>query len=402
MFTSKSKGIHNHIKGLGLDDMGEPIDTEDSIFGQVDARKCLGLVVDMVRSQMYAGKCLLLAGPSGSGKSALAVALSEELGTKIPFVSISASELYSSEVKKTEILEEFLRLSVLVRIKEFKDVYEGEVVNIRDLSIDLRSGKGTKSLRLSKELTDQLVYQNVKVGDVIHIDSSSGILKRMGRGESHLNDYDLEAERYVPLPKGEIQKKREFVHETTLHNLDMSNVNPTNQDVLSLVHQIVRYKKSEVTDKLRKDVNDLINNYDKAEIVPGVLFIDDANLLDMDCFSYLNKSLDSNNSPTIILSSNVKEGRVRGSEEISPFGISEDLLRRLLVIPVQKNENEDDIVKSRLSKEQIEVDEEGLKSILDLCRKRGLQQVISLIKMLKCVDGKVSLKEVQEVSGLFN
>ncbi len=40
------------------------------------------------------------------------------------------SEVYSSEVKKTEILMENFRRAIGLRIKESKEVYEGEVINI--------------------------------------------------------------------------------------------------------------------------------------------------------------------------------------------------------------------------------------------------------------------------------
>jgi RuvB-like protein 1 len=39
------------------------------------------------------------------------------------------SEVYSSEVKKTEVLMENFRRAIGLRIKENKEVYEGEVSN---------------------------------------------------------------------------------------------------------------------------------------------------------------------------------------------------------------------------------------------------------------------------------
>lgn len=41
------------------------------------------------------------------------------------------SEVYSSEVKKTEILNENFRRAIGVRMKETKEVWEGEVTDIR-------------------------------------------------------------------------------------------------------------------------------------------------------------------------------------------------------------------------------------------------------------------------------
>lgn len=51
--------------------------------GQAEAREACGLVVDMIRQKKMAGRALLLAGPPGTGKTALALGISQELGTKV-------------------------------------------------------------------------------------------------------------------------------------------------------------------------------------------------------------------------------------------------------------------------------------------------------------------------------
>lgn len=55
---------------------------------------------------------MLLAGGPGTGKTALALAVSQELGTKVPFCPIVGSEIYSAEVKKTEALMENFRRAI--------------------------------------------------------------------------------------------------------------------------------------------------------------------------------------------------------------------------------------------------------------------------------------------------
>ncbi len=59
-----------------------------------------------------AGRAVLLAGGPGTGKTALALAVSQELGTKVPFCPIVGSEVYSAEVKKTEALMENFRRAI--------------------------------------------------------------------------------------------------------------------------------------------------------------------------------------------------------------------------------------------------------------------------------------------------
>ena len=59
-----------------------------------------------------AGRALLLVGGPGTGKTAIALAISQELGTKVPFCPMVGSEVYSAEVKKTEVLMENFRRAI--------------------------------------------------------------------------------------------------------------------------------------------------------------------------------------------------------------------------------------------------------------------------------------------------
>ncbi len=55
---------------------------------------------------------LPVAGAPGTGKTALALGVAQELGTKVPFCPMVGSEVYSSEVKKTEVLMENFRRAI--------------------------------------------------------------------------------------------------------------------------------------------------------------------------------------------------------------------------------------------------------------------------------------------------
>lgn len=41
-----------------------------------------------------------------------------------------------------------------------------------------------------------------------------------------------------------------------------------------------------------------------AELVPGVLFVDEVHMLDIECFTYLNKALESSLAPIVVLATN--------------------------------------------------------------------------------------------------
>ena len=69
---------------------------------------------------------------------------------------------------------------------------------------------------------------------------------------------DLEADEYVPLPKGEVHKKKEIVQDITLHDLDVANTNPqSGSDMISMISSLIKKKNTEKTDKLRVKINEV-------------------------------------------------------------------------------------------------------------------------------------------------
>lgn len=42
----------------------------------------------------------------------------------------------------------------------------------------------------------------------------------------------------------------------------------------------------------------------KADIVPGVLFVDEVHMLDIECFSFLNRALETDLAPILIMATN--------------------------------------------------------------------------------------------------
>ena len=67
------------------------------LVGQEKAREACGITVDLIKSKKMAGRALLMAGAPGTGKTALALAVAQELGSKVPFCPMVGSEVYSSE-----------------------------------------------------------------------------------------------------------------------------------------------------------------------------------------------------------------------------------------------------------------------------------------------------------------
>lgn len=420
--------VHTHIKGLGLAEDGAALPMGSGLVGQEKAREAAGLVVELIRSKKMAGRALLMAGAPGTGKTALALGIAQELGPKVPFCPMVGSEVYSSEVKKTEVLMEHFRRAIGLRIKESKEVYEGEVTEItpeetenplggygRTIShvvIGLKTTKGAKQLRLDPSIYDALQKEKVNLGDVIYIEASSGAVKRVGRSDAFASEFDLEADEYVPVPKGDVHKKKEIVQDVTLHDLDMSNAKPQGgQDLMSMVGQLSKPKKTEVTEKLRTEINKVVNRYiDQgiAELVPGVLFIDEVHMLDIECFTYLNRALESTLSPIVIFATNRGVCTIRGTDVMSPHGIPVDLLDRMLIIRTMPYSLEEivQIISIRAETESIELDAEALHGMGEIGARTSLRYTVQMLTPARIIaetSGRDSIKlcDVEEVDELF-
>jgi len=419
---------HSHIKGLGLNEDGSAAEVAAGLVGQEKAREACGVVVELIRSKKMAGRALLLAGAPGTGKTALALALAHELGPKVPFCPMVGSEVFSSEVKKTEVLMENFRRAIGLRIKETKEVYEGEVTEltpeemenplggygktVSHLIIGLKTTKGTKQLKLDPSIYEAIQKEKITPGDVIYIEANSGAVKRVGRSDAYATEFDLEAEEYVPLPKGDVHKKKEVVQDVTLHDLDLANAKPQGgQDLVSMMGQMMKPKKTEITEKLRSEINKVVNKYiDQgiAELVPGVLFIDEVHMLDIECFTYLNRALESTLAPIVIFATNRGMCTVRGTEVVAPHGIPVDLLDRLMIIRTMPYALQE-IVQILAIRSQIEgltVEEEAFAYLGEIGVRSTLRYAVQLLtpaKVLVTTSGRESItkEDIEEIDSLF-
>jgi len=418
---------HSHIKGLGLDERLKAKLVADGMVGQTKAREAAGIVVKLVKEGKFAGRAILLVGPPGTGKTALAIAIAKELGEDVPFVPLAASEIYSSEMKKTEFLTQALRRAIGVRIREMRKVYEGVVKELKiqeemnpynpymkvpaSARIKLETRKESKMLSMDQDFAVQLVKQNIKEGDIIQIDVDGQRIVRLGISEeaAKQKSYDITAEKPLPVPDGKVLKDKEFVYTLSLHQMDIIN-SKQSFDFFSLMFGSRESK--EIDSEIRKQIDNTVKEWieqGKAEIIPGVVFIDECSLLDIETFAFLNRAMEQELAPIIIFATNRGITTIRGTDIKAPHGMPIDLLDRVLIIntePYGKEEIEK-IIRIKLEADKIEMEEEAIKLLTEIgaltSLRYALQQIATSAKIAETNKRKKIKKEdIEYVINLFS
>lgn len=371
----------------------------------------------MIREGKIAGRAVLLGGQPGTGKTAIAMGIAKALGEDVPFTSMAGSEIYSLEMSKTEALVQAFRKSIGVRIKEETEIIEGEVVEIVvDKALNSGSKTGTIVLKttdmetqydLGGKMIEAIQKEKIVTGDIITIDKASGRITKLGRSFAKTADYDAigSSVRFAQCPEGELQKRKEVVHTVTLHEIDV--INSRSQGFLALFAGDTGEIKSEVRDQIDQKVAEWRED-GRAEIVPGVLFIDEVHMLDIECFAYINRAIESESAPVVIMATNRGITKIRGTEYEGPHGLPIDLLDRLCIITTEPyNEQEvKKILEIRCQEEDVEIEDEAKDLLTKIGMETSLRYAIHLITTANLVAQKrgkneVDMDDISKVYSLF-
>jgi len=421
-------GAHTHIKGLGLDANLKAVKVKDGMVGQERAREAAGLVIQMIKEGKLSGKTVIFAGPPGTGKTAIAVAISRELGANVPFIQMSGSEIYSSERKRTEILMEAIRKCIGVEIHEMRKVYEGEVTNVdirtaphpynpyqkvpEGVRLTLKTAKEEKTIETGASIAQQIIQQSISEGSVVQIDAESGRVANLGLSleSTQGKTYDVDTRRKVPRPDGQVLKDKEFVYTLTLSDMDEINARSRmGGGLFSMFMGGAETKEisTEIRTAVDENVKKLVDEA-KAFIHPGVLFIDDSHLLDLEAFSFLGRAMESELVPIIILATNRGVTTIRGTDVKSPMGFPLDLIDRSVIIGTHEYDPDSikEILRIRSGEEKVKLKNDALKRLTEAGSKSSLRYAVQLLSLAAQNAGamkheRITVEDVERVDKLF-
>lgn len=244
-------------------------------------------------------------------------------------------------------------------------------------------------------------------GDVVSIDKSSGKITKLGRSYARSRDYDAMGAdtKFVQCPDGELQVRKEIVHTVSLHEIDV--INSRTQGFLALFSGDTGEIRSEVRDQINTKVAEW-KEEGKAEIIPGVLFIDEVHMLDIECFSYINRALEAELAPIVIMASNRGHTRIRGTSYRSPHGLPLDFLDRVVIVSTQAYTADEirQILAIRAQEEEIDVSPDALALLTKIGQESGLRYASNIITTSHLLSEKrkgkeVSIDDVQRSYRLF-
>ena len=474
---------HSHIKGLGLDPITlEPTEDAgltDGIIGQEKARRAAGIVLEMLRQHAAAslsasGKAILIAGPAGTGKTALAMGLARSLmasrhgsnntcnsnnqdasdstpmddstpngprdGPMAIFNVMSAGEIVGDAggLGKTELLCQAIRKSIGIRLREEVEVLEGEVVELvidKNISIfgpiasssssGSSSSTGGGSLgRLTLKTTDMetfydlgarmcqsLLRARVSVGDVVSIERLSGRVSRLGRSFARARDYDAGGAaglRFLPCPEGEVLRRRRVCHTVSLHDIDVLNAGNSTTTLtgsgsasddleglfmrgnpgMALFAGPVASGLTGIDTSVRDAVDAKVSAWrteGKCEMLAGVLLLEEAHLLDLECYAFLNRALENDLvCPLLVLATNAMGSNGHSSSSVTATNacsIPRDFLDRMLTVQTEPYQSKHlrQIIQIRAAEEEVSLAEDGLNELVRIAGESSLRYALQLV-----------------------
>ncbi|MEM3138795.1 MAG: RuvB-like domain-containing protein, partial [Archaeoglobaceae archaeon] len=178
------------------------------------------------------------------------------------------------------------------------------------------------------------------------------------------------------------------------------------------IFSIFGFGSREIDSEVRQEVDEQVRRLieeGRAELLPGVMFIDETHLMDIELFAFMNRAMESEMAPIIILASNRGFSRIRGTDIIAPHGIPLDLLDRLLIITTEPYSRDEirTIINIRAAEMGITLEDKAIERLTDIGEKMSLRYAVQLLapanEFAKLRNStKIELQDVERAESIFS
>lgn len=119
-------------------------------------------------------------------------------------------------------------------------------------------------------------------------------------------------------------------------------------------------------------------------------------MLDIECFSYINRALEADLAPIVIMASNRGNTRIRGTTYRSPHGLPLDFLDRVVIVSTQPYSQEEisQIIAIRAQEEEVDLHPDALALLTKIGQESGLRYASNIITTSTLLSQKRKAKEV--------
>ena len=131
-------------------------------------------------------------------------------------------------------------------------------------------------------------------------------------------------------------------------------------------------------------------------------------MLDVECFSFLNRALEGDMAPVLVVATNRGITKIRGTDYRAPHGIPVDLLDRLLIINTQPYTEDDirHILGIRFDEEDVAVAPDAADLLTKIGTETSLRYAIHLLSAAAMAAarrkaGAVGVEDVAKAYSLF-
>ena len=133
-------------------------------------------------------------------------------------------------------------------------------------------------------------------------------------------------------------------------------------------------------------------------------------MLDIECFSYINRAIENEMSPILIIATNRGITKIRGTNELSPHGIPIDLLDRLLIIHTNNYSYNEikSIINIRCDEEDVNININALNLLTKIAKETTLRYALNLIQPSYLLSKKrndnnneININDIKKVYSLF-